>query len=228
MRGLLLNEQYGMWDAVLQKIKTNTRRVGQMDTVINKDPDNYEYKGFYQSEASKSLYAEFQHKVTGKIEHVIVRYKQGDRAYLQEPINRAGEQILYHYRDANGVRESEVFKPLVEKAKASGALWENKYFMKQEHARFFVIFKTNPKVERLHDISDTDCFAEGIRIHSPAPNDFPDISSGYYYTKDGVKKILSTVQKAYFSLYNEINKGNKGHANPWVFSYYFELCPKHY
>jgi hypothetical protein len=211
MRGLLLNYQFGMWDAVLKKIKTNTRRGGGLDE-INKNPDDYNFVGIYTH--SKSIFAEFSNVWTGVITRVIVRNKPGTYSYLQEPILKTPENVFYKYTDLNGHCEAEAFAPLIDVAIKNGASWENKYYMAGADARFYVKW-TDWKMERLNDISIRDCLAEGIQRQG----------NTFYYTKDGVKIFFPTPQKAYFSLYNSVNDC-KENNNPWLFSYHFELCQK--
>lgn len=211
MRGLLLNYQYGMWDAVLQKIKTNTRRAGGLDT-INKNPDDYKFVGILS--INKSQYAEFSNVWTGAITRVIVRHLPDSYAYLQEPVLTTHENKFYKYTDLNGHSEADAFAPLIEVAIAKGFHWQNKYYMPCEKARFYVKF-TDWKVERLNDISIVDCLAEGIKRQGDT----------FYFTKDNVKMFFKTPQKAYFGLYNAVN-GIKENNNPWLFSYHFQLCQK--
>ncbi len=210
MRGLLLNYQFGMWDAVLQKIKTNTRRKGGLDE-INKNPDDYKYFGFWQA---GGIIIEMQQISTGKTINIPLRHKPGDFAYLQEPVLTTPSSIFYKYTDTDGHSEADAFAPLIDQAIKNGASWENKYFMAAKNARFYVKF-TNWKIQRLQDISEEDCLAEGIQAQGDS----------FFYTKDGVKLLFPTAKKAYFSLYNSVNN-IKIANNPWLFSYYFELCQK--
>ena len=214
MRGLLLNYQFGMWDAVLKGIKTNTRRCPSGLDQINKTPGDYKFIGFYKVENLKSQYAEFQTVWDSKITRVLIRNKPGDYAYLQEPVLSWNNQNFYKYTDKAGHNEAEAFKPLIDRAISEGAHWENKYFMAEQKARYFVKF-IDVKVERLQDISIRDCLSEGIQTQH----------SSFYYVYNGVKVFLETPQKAYFYLYNQIN-GITENNNPWVFSYHFELCEK--
>lgn len=211
MRGLLLNYRFGMWDAVLKRVKTNTRRAGGLDE-INKNPNDYKFVG--SIDISSRVYAEFSNVWTGVITRVIVRNKPGSFSYLQEPVLETPENIFYKYSDMNGHSEADAFAPLIDFAIKKGYTWKNKYFMKGENARFFVKW-TDWKMQRLNDISSADCLAEGIQRQG----------NTFYYTKDNVKIFFATPQKAYFSLYNAVNNV-KENNNPWLFSYYFELCQK--
>lgn len=224
MKGLLLNYQYGMWDAVLQKIKTNTRRAHKSLVPVNGskknpiNPDDFELLGVVHT--PDGAYARFKPKKGGAIIECRARYQVGEITFLQEPtlnlngfVTRDEDMIMYQYRDHLGVTETDHFKPLIDKALKSGAKWGNKMFMGEKEARYFVRIK-RIEVERLQNISDADCFAEGIRLDE----------GGYFFLNNGQKVYHKSVQKAYFSLYNIINRNAP--ANPWVFSYHFELCKK--
>lgn len=220
MKGLLLNYQYGMWDAVLQKIKTNTRRSHKSLEPVNTNPDNFELLSIRHSATGDGVFARFKPKNGGAIIECRARYQEGEVSFLQEPtMNVKGfvtdqDTVMYFYRDAVGQTDTEHFTMLIDTAEKRGAKWSNKMFMGEADARYFIKIK-RIEVQRLKDISDTDCFAEGIRTNE----------IGQYYFLNNKKKVLfDTVQKAYFSLYNTINRNAP--VNPWVFSYHFELCTK--
>jgi hypothetical protein len=220
MKGLLLNYQYGMWDAVLAKIKTNTRRSHKSLEPVNTNPDNWELLSIRHSAAGDGAFARFKPKNGGAIVECRARYQEGEVSFLQEPtMNVKGfvtedDLVMYLYRDDNGQDDVEQFKQIIDKAKSKGASWGNKMFMGEKDARYFIKIK-RIEVQRLQDISDTDCFAEGIRTSEVGQ---------YYFLNNGKKVVFDTVQKAYFSLYNTINRNAP--VNPWVFSYHFERCSK--
>lgn len=91
--------------------------------------------------------------------------------------------------------------------------WKSPVHMKQEHSRLTLKIKS-VKVERLQDISEEDCWKEGI-----------DTSSDYadYAVRQAVKEGKSEVgARDYFREYwNSTHKKpeEKWEANPWVFVY---------
>lgn len=96
--------------------------------------------------------------------------------------------------------------------------WSNKMFVKAELMTHHIKI-TNVRVERLQDISEEDCLAEGIIFH---PNDSPDI----YYFFDNESSLwngFNTAKKAYATLIDEVGKKGTWKSNPWVFVYEFEL-----
>lgn len=234
MKGLLLNYEYGMWDAVLQKIKTNTRRAHKTLEPVNQNPDKFQLVDIvYRPEKSPTPFARFKEHNSGQIIECSARFALGEVLFLQEPtMNTKGflvseedkqkdkenvkkkdeeDMIFYMYRDHNGYCETDHFGLLIETAKKRGARWTNKMFMGQKEARYFAKI-TKIEVERVKSITEADCLAEGIQKNE----------IGYFFTQNGRKVLFDTPQKAYFGLYNLINRNSP--ENPWVFSYHFELC----
>lgn len=78
---------------------------------------------------------------------------------------------------------------------------------------------TNVRVERLQDISDEDCIAEGISFYK--------YNGKIHYTFDNkVKKTFfkfDTPREAYSALIDKISGKGTWESNPWVFVYEFEL-----
>ena len=73
---------------------------------------------------------------------------------------------------------------------------------------------TNVRVERLQDISDEDCLAEGITN---------DCGVFKYTVDNALTKTFMTAKEAYASLIDKVGKKGTWESNPWVFVYYFEL-----
>jgi hypothetical protein len=81
---------------------------------------------------------------------------------------------------------------------------------------------TDIKLERLQDISDEDCMAEGIAEKS----DFPRKKSLCYFFAGGKHEwdnSFSTPRKAYAALIDRISGKGTWDRNPFVFAYTFEL-----
>lgn len=109
--------------------------------------------------------------------------------------------------------------------------WNNKMFVKPglmpHHIRI-----TNVKIERLQDISDEDCLAEGVvkivhRIPTKAPQYItmycPSMSLKEAADKLGWGRVYSTPQYAYAELIDKVSRIGIWESNPYVFVYDFEL-----
>lgn len=109
---------------------------------------------------------------------------------------------------AQAYKDCKRFKCLQESAG-----WSNKMFvmagLMPHHIRI-----TNVRVERLQDISEEDCVAEGIRAAGGTQNLFKFNGSVLCYL---------TPKKAYAALIDKVCKKGTWKSNPWVFVYEFGL-----
>lgn len=113
----------------------------------------------------------------------------------------------------------------------SQAPYINKMFTKAEYMPHRIRI-TNVRVERLQDISDDDCIAEGVvEIKHRIPTQAPQFITQYYpcqYLKDCAEKVgwgrvYNTPQQAYAALIDRISGKGTWESNPYVFVYDFEL-----
>lgn len=97
--------------------------------------------------------------------------------------------------------------------------WSNKMFVKPELMPHQIKI-TNVRIERLQDISDDDCLAEGVeKIIS-------EDGTPRYYVKDWKEDTMLatyTPQNAYSFLIDKVGKKGDWDSNPYVFVYDFEL-----
>jgi hypothetical protein len=91
---------------------------------------------------------------------------------------------------------------------------------------------TNVRIQRLQDISDEDCLAEGVvKIVHSIPTKAPQYITGYYPSmllKEAADKLgwgrsYSTPQYAYADLIDKVSGEGTWESNPWVWVYEFEL-----
>lgn len=97
--------------------------------------------------------------------------------------------------------------------------WSNKLFVRAALMRHFIRI-TDVRVERLQDISEDDCLAEGV-LHSDKyamPYGIPDSKA-----PNGVDFYYSTPREAYAALIDKISGKGTFESNPYVFVYEFEL-----
>lgn len=92
--------------------------------------------------------------------------------------------------------------------------WTNKMFVRADLMPHQICF-TNRRVERLQEISDEDCLAEGVQNICDFYG-FPDTEKddwGHY----------NTPREAYASLIDKVSGKGIWDSNPWVLAYDFEL-----
>ena len=81
---------------------------------------------------------------------------------------------------------------------------------------------TNVRVERLQDITDEDCFREGIQRITCCLYEY----QGICYSFDGDREKMGTyktAKEAFAALFDKISGKGTWESNPWVYVYEFEL-----
>lgn len=102
----------------------------------------------------------------------------------------------------------------------NGAGWLNKMFVRADLMPHQIRI-TNVRVERLQDISDEDCLAEGIEKVAECE----DLYRVAVHHKSGKYSYLSgnSPHEAYAALIDRISGKGTWESNPYVFAYTFEL-----
>lgn len=142
------------------------------------------------------------------------RYKVGEILYLKEPyfVNLDGS---IDYKFENKVQHEK---------------WKNKLFMPEKYARYFIRI-TNKRQEHLQDITEEDCFKEGILKDCLDFSVFCGSQIGLSKTtelldlyRNGVDTIsYFTPKEAFAALINKIDGYGTWDKNPIVTRYEFEL-----
>lgn len=198
MKKIMFSNKYGLTDAVLSGRKTQTRRV-----IPSADHENRRYEGapiFTNPDGTKSVLAQFSDK------RVLSAYAVGEVVAIAQAYKDIPEFPL-------------LSKQGVEELKQSPG-WNNKMFvgpvLMPHHIRI-----TNIRVERLQDISDNDCLAEGIEV-------FPDrkiCEYGFRFVKGEALHWIGadSLRQVYASLIDKVSGKGTWDSNPFVFVYEFEL-----
>lgn len=193
----MFNDKYGLTEAVLAQRKTQTRRI-----IPSADHENRRYEGapkLTNPDGTKSVLAQFSDK------RVLSAYAINDVVAIAQA-----------YKDIP--KFPQLSKQGVEELKQSPG-WNNKMFVRADlmphHIRI-----TDISVERLQDISDKDCLAEGIKV-SPRGNIFSFIFTRGKKSVDGV--FVDSPRKSYASLIDKVSGKGAWESNPYVFVYDFEL-----
>lgn len=199
MKKIMFNDKYGLTQAVLEGRKTQTRRIA--DTA-------------------------------GRLRDITVRQALEEvnkgRAYLFDegrPLAlsayKLGETIAIAQKYADLAYDGEFFRLLGKVIFEKGC--HNKMFVKADLMPHRIRI-TNIRVERLQDISDEDCIAEGIRRLG---KEYVRFKKEYCYTCQNYAVTdfysFSTPREAYAALIDKISGKGTWESNPWVFVYDFEL-----
>ena len=198
MKKIMFNDKYGLTEAVLAQRKTQTRRI-----IPSADHENRRYEGtpkLTNPDGTKSVLAQFSDK----------------RVLSAYAIN---EVVAIAQAYKNIPKFTQLSKQAVEELKQSPG-WNNKMFTKPDlmlhHIRI-----TDIRVERLQDISDKDCLAEGIEV-------FPDMKIceyGFRFVKGEALHWIGadSLRQVYASLIDKVSGKGTWESNPYVFVYDFRL-----
>lgn len=102
-------------------------------------------------------------------------------------------------------------------------LWEPSIFMPKWACRIFLEV-TNVRVERLQDISEDDCIAEGVRYW--ADEDDTDLLDAIFKNYETGERNLVSGYSSFRTLWISINGEDSWDNNPWVWVYDFKKTEK--
>lgn len=193
MKKIMFNDKYGLTEAVLEGRKTQTRRIA--DTV-------------------------------GRLRDITVRQafeevNKGRACLFDEgrPLAlsayKLGETIAIAQKYADLAYDGEFFRLLGKVIFEKGCY--NKMFVKADFMPHRIRI-TNIRVERLQDISEEDCIAEGVWR-----DDNIGLEGTTYWYHGLANSSFRTPQQAYASLIDRIFGKGTWESNPHVFVYDFEL-----
>lgn len=189
----MFSDKYGLTQAVLEGRKTQTRRIA--DTA-------------------------------GRLRDITVRQaleevNKGRACLFDEgrPLAlsayKLGETIAIAQKYADLAYDGEFFRLLDKVIFKKGC--HNKMFVKADFMPHRIRI-TNIRVERLQDISEEDCIAEGVWR-----DDNVELEGTTYWYHGLANSSFRTPQQAYASLIDRISGKGTWESNPYVFVYDFEL-----
>lgn len=208
MQKIMFNDNYGLTKAVLEKRKTQTRRI------INLSEDDEEYldNDFNLDYRKFEIVDRYSRYKVGDVIAVAQCYGESDFCNIQIPI--------LHKCKINTKEHGAIIGIYMSKAG-----WDNKMFVRADMMPHRIRIN-NIRVEKLQDISDKDCIAEGIDEElMDKISDFDKDEYQYYFynKKDDDYLYYSTPKEAYASLIDKISGKGTWKRNPYVFVYEFEL-----
>ena len=199
MQKMMFNDQYGLTEAVLDGRKDLTRRIAIFPKACYGGID--EEKMVTWDCEGNEISINSKYKI-GEIVAIAQSYKD----IFNEMMQKDSDYDLYEdFRDAI-IHDS--------------AGWDNKMFVRADLMPHQIQI-ADIRLERLQDISDEDCIAEGIM-----KGDFSNTWDKYYYNVIGdciCHKTFKTPQEAFASLIDKVSGKGTWESNPYVFVYEFEL-----
>lgn len=204
MKKIMFNDKYGLTEAVLSGRKTQTRRIIKPQPTFNEN-HGIVWRGFayglsLQLDEIKGSCKNF---ITGtEYDKSCKRYRVGEVIAVAQSYKDAG----YDYC-------------------MSQAAYLNKMYTKAEYMPHQIRI-TNVRVERLQDISDADCIAEGVELND---RQFEHDGQKFYCVRGlghwrGIGcDNFNTPREVYAALIDRISGKGTWDSNPYVFVYNFEL-----
>lgn len=205
MKKIMFNDKYRLTQAVLGVRKTQTRRV------MNPQPEDCSpvhrwYKSAYWKDKPMSLVVNEDGSVYCEFCGYGAKLEGGSIFRLPYKVG----EIVAVAQSYNSFYNDECNPNLF----PNGAGWTNKMYVKPELMPHRVRI-TAVRVERLRDISDVDCMAEGINYYE---------QEGFSWCSTG--KLFDTPREAYAALIDKVSGKGTWERNPYVFVYDFELVKK--
>lgn len=147
---------------------------------------------------------------------VPVKISRGDRLWVKETHARVGDNGDDHMACPDLTRlvyyRADDVQPELSR-------WRPSIFMRRQDSRLTLIV-TDVRVERLQDITNEDCIAEGVPVH---PNEnAPRVGP----TQDAFARehgLISHYGASYRRVWEDINGNGSWDANPWVVAYSFRV-----
>lgn len=231
MQKIMFNDKYGLTKAVLEGRKTQTRRIitcpktfkGQYVAgfhVYKRQSDGFIYEICMYDEDERD-FDEGQ---------IVTKYKVGEIVAVAQSYKTIDDyyKSAYSYNHSahgmticefDGVSDKDVHKWNMIAVNYRGKkVWTNKLFVKPELMLHFIRI-TNVRIERLQDISDKDCLAEGIEFDGKAQSFY----CGMNVSNNAKIWLGRTPRESYATLIDKVSKKGDWNKNPYVFAYEFEL-----
>lgn len=222
MKKIMFNDKYGLTKAVLDRIKTQTRRIPDIQPPYENSEISFPIGLIEEDEPEKHpLWMAYCWQNKDKPEEftpwIKPRYKEGEIVAVAQSYKDLG------YSETALDRSPKDWR-IVRGTLGQSKGWNNKMFVRVDACieKGHQIRITKVRMQRLQDISDEDCLAEGIikKWHAPACRYFyypPNVEAR---TKDDV---YLTPREAYAALIDKVGKKGDWESNPYVFVYDFEL-----
>ena len=220
MKKIMFSDKFGLTEAVLSGRKTQTRRI----ITCPKEFKGEWVAGFYvyirQSDNAiinwPCMYDADEATFDGG--QILPKYKVGEVVAVAQSYKDCGY-------DSDALDRSPKDLNVVRGTLRESKGWNNKMFVRSDACKHQIRI-TNVRVERLQDISDDDCIAEGVELN-PRQYEYDGLEL-YFVRNLGHWRMFGcdnfkTPREAYAALIDCISGKGTWESNPYVFVYEFEL-----
>lgn len=195
----MFSDEYSLTQAALEGRKTQTRRI-----VKNVDLVQY-LNELEEDDALQGI--------------------RGNIAAVENALYEVGEIVAIAQSYENIMKEDSEHRVLghptvLEQNASDTAEWDNKMFVKARSMPHHIRI-TNVRVERLQDISEEDCIAEGIYKRDDVLE--ANLEEVTVYTFPNSIFNWLNPRKAFSELIDKVSGKGTWDSNPYVFVYEFEL-----
>ncbi len=213
MKKIMFNNRFGLTDSVLKRLKTKTRRIiPQSELDRANEFQRYYYDATFDALSGVELLNQFfLVESIGKLP-----YQVGEVVAIAQSYKDAGVHSIPEEDDEFGCYDFPA-------EQTNG--WTNKMFVRADLMPHQIRI-TDVRVERLQDISDEDCIAEGVELN---PRQYEHDGLKLYFVRNlGHWRMFGcdnfkTPREAYAALIDRISGKGTWQSNPFVFAYEFEL-----
>ena len=207
MKKIMFNDKYGLTQAVLKGRKTQTRRILNPTMFFQRlktcEGWSNEDVRAWKRACNRQLY-----ETQGDMLQQMLDYALSSSRY------KVGEEVAIAQKYADLAYDGEFFRLLGKVIFEKGC--HNKMFVKADFMPHRIRI-TNIRVERLQDISEEDCIAEGVWRDNNV-----GLEGTTYWYHGLVNSSFRTAKEAYAALIDKISGKGTWESNPWVFVYDFE------
>lgn len=208
MKKIMFNDKYGLTQAVLKGRKTQTRRILNPTMFFQRlktcEGWSNEDVRAWKRACNRQLY-----ETQGDMLQQMLDYALSSSRY------KVGEEVAIAQKYADLAYDGEFFRLLGKVIFEKGC--HNKMFVKADFMPHRIRI-TNIRVERLQDISEEDCIAEGVWRDNNV-----GLEGTTYWYHGLVNSSFRTAKEAYAALIDKISGKGTWESNPWVFVYDFGL-----
>ena len=207
MKKIMFNDKCGLTQAVLKGRKTQTRRILSPTIFFQRlttcEGWSNEDARAWERACNRQLYEAQGYMLEQMLDYALSysRYKLGEEV-----------AVAQKYKDIALDMTVKLAAELIKQP-----WWNNKMFVKADLMPHCIRI-TNIRIERLQDISEEDCIAEGVWR-----DDNVGLEGTTYWYHGLANSSFRTAKEAYASLIDKISGKGTWESNPWVFVYDFEL-----
>ena len=210
MRKMMFNDRYGLTASVIKKEKCKTRRIASR--LVRKWEIVEELSDILGNQPELTL---------KELAMKTCPIKVGDIIAVAQSYKDCGYEIRHDASGCERILIDDSHHPYIRWNNIPmSAAWENKMFVKAEYMPVRIKI-TGVDFERLQDISDDDCLAEGIYERHDVIN--YDKGDSKCFTFPNSTHNYATPRDAFAALIDKVSGNGTWESNPYVYVFNFEL-----